>query len=94
MKQYSLTEYCAPDQPPPCVLEVADVTTEMRMTSTGKSSIAMDHGSTFLEVLGAISLTVIGICVVAWLGWKIFKYFNANQDRVTPAIEYFPGDVV
>ena len=92
MRHYSLTEYCGPEQPPPCVLEVPDVTTEP-MTST-ETSIAMDHGSKFFEVLGILGLTGAVIAVVAWIGWKIFKYFSGNQDRVTPAIEYFLGDMV
>ena len=93
MKQYSLTEFCSPDSPPPCVREIPDVTTELPMTSTD-ASIAMDHGSKYFEVLGILGLTGAVIAVVAWIGWKIFKYFSGNQDRVTPAIEYFLGDMV
>ena len=72
-------------------MEDAEVTTEAMTTE--RASIAEDHGSRFLEVLGAISLTVLGICVVAWLGWKIFKKYFSDQDHVTPAIEYFPDMV-
>ena len=90
MHHYSLTEYCSPDSPPPCLMEEAEVTTEAMTTE--RASIAEDHGSRFLEVLGAISLTVLGICVVAWLGWKLFKYFSANREP-PKAIEYFPDMV-
>ena len=96
-KIYQLHEMCN-EQLPPCYLYKceAEATTEMFMTTpeammdTTLSSLSTDPGVNILKGLGIFGCVAVGLTLLGYGFWILYKKYTRGTTEPPQAIEYFP----